>query len=79
MADSPARLGLRLADLAETTGMRVLLFVDQLEELFTLVDDDEIRQCFLKALLGSADDRLGPVRTIFCIREDFLGRSFCAW
>jgi WD40 repeat protein len=71
---APTRLALRLTQLAEERGTRVLLFVDQLEELFTLVDEEPVRQAFARALLSAADDAEGPVRVIFTLRDDFLGR-----
>ena len=52
----------------------MLLFVDQLEELYSRTDDPEIRRLFMAALYRSADDPQGPVRTVFTAREDFLGQ-----
>ncbi len=74
LTESPFRLALRLGQIAEQEGVRVLLFVDQLEELYTLVDDVATRRLFMGALCRSADDPQGPVRTVFTAREDFLGR-----
>jgi len=70
----PSLLNLELLNLAEKLQCRVLLFVDQLEELYTLVEDERTRRHFMWALCSAADDRLGPVRVIFTLREDFLGR-----
>ncbi len=70
----PHRLNVVLHDLAETAGGRVLLFVDQLEELYTLVDDEDLQRKFLEAVCSAADDPLSPVRAVFAIRDDFLGR-----
>jgi len=74
LAESPATLNLLLHNLADQTSSKVLLFVDQLEELYTLVEDAEVRRRFMQALCAAADDRLGPVRVIFTLREDFLSR-----
>jgi hypothetical protein len=74
LAESPTRLGLLLTQLAERERSRVLLFVDQLEELYTLCDDDEARRRFMRAICTAADDPLAPVRVIFTLRDDFLGR-----
>ena len=71
---SPASLALRLGELAESEQARVLLFVDQLEELHTLFEDPRQRAVFMEALCLAADDPLGPVRVVFTLREDFLGR-----
>jgi tRNA A-37 threonylcarbamoyl transferase component Bud32 len=76
LQEAPERLSLELARLAR--GQRVLLFVDQLEELYTLLPQTEaaaaVRQRFMQALAGAADDPEGPVRVIFTLRDDFLGR-----
>jgi len=78
MMASPAFLGLQLQALAERERCRVLLFVDQLEELYTLGDDDEVHRRFMEAICAAADDpqgpAQGPVRVIFTLRDDFLGR-----
>lgn len=74
LLSSPTMLNLHLQRLATQNGSKVLLFVDQLEELYTLVDDDDIRQAFMRALCTAADDPQEPVRVIFTLRDDFLGR-----
>ncbi|MFH2008014.1 MAG: protein kinase [bacterium] len=77
LRESPPRLALELMRRAETERARVLLFVDQLEELFTLVqgdDAEEVRLAFMEALCRAADDPGGPVRAIFTLRDDFLWR-----
>lgn len=74
LSASPSKLHLLLAQMAEQKRARVLLFVDQLEELFALSHTDEVRQSFLEAICRAADDPEGPVRVIFTLRDDFLGR-----
>jgi WD40 repeat protein/serine/threonine protein kinase len=74
LAASPSLLALRLQDLAASTGTRVLLFVDQLEELYALVHDVPLRRSFMEAICGAADDSGEPVRVVFTLRDDFLGR-----
>ncbi len=71
---SPGQLSLHLTRLASREQCRVLLFVDQLEELSTLVDDDATRRRFMEAICTAADDPQEPVRVIFTLREDFLSR-----
>ncbi|MCK5799362.1 MAG: protein kinase [Deltaproteobacteria bacterium] len=71
---NPGRLALALRELAEREGALVLLFVDQLEELYTLGDNAETQRAFLQAVCGAADDPDDPVRVIFTLRDDFLGR-----
>lgn len=53
---------------------RIVIFVDQFEELFTLVTDPDERATFLACLLGAADDASSPLRVILAIRSDFLER-----
>jgi hypothetical protein len=71
-AETP-EAGLRVRQIAEQTGTRVLLFVDQLEELFTLADPDDATH-FLQVLTSAADDPQEPVRFVYTVRDDFLGR-----
>ena len=72
---TPSRLSLWLQRAAHHTGRWVLLFVDQLEELFTLVEDAEVAQRFMQALSEAADDPQDPVRVVFTLREEFLSRA----
>jgi basic membrane lipoprotein Med (substrate-binding protein (PBP1-ABC) superfamily)/DNA-binding SARP family transcriptional activator len=52
---------------------RLLLVVDQFEELFTLVGERE-RQAFLRLLTGAADDPRARVQAIIALRADFYDR-----
>ncbi len=74
LLSKPHLLGLALRRLAARERKQVLLFVDQLEELVTMVDDARTRRRFMDALCGAADDAEDPVRIIFTLREDFLSR-----
>lgn len=74
LQQTPGLLSLHLLRLAEREQARVLLFVDQLEELATMVDDQALRERFLLAVGNAADDPAGPVRAVFTLRDDFLGR-----
>jgi WD40 repeat protein/serine/threonine protein kinase len=74
LAESPQRLAGELAILAEERRCHVLLFVDQLEELFTTVEDVAAQRAFLEALATAVDDAAEPVRVVFTVRDDFLGR-----
>ncbi len=71
---SPRFLAYALQQVATREAGRVLLFVDQLEELYTLVDDAVVRDEFMRAVCGAADDPDGPVRVVFTLRDDFLIR-----
>ena len=72
--ETPGLLNLELQKLAMEWNTRVLLYVDQMEELFTLVEDGEEQRAFLNAVSGAADDVDEPVRVIVTVRDDFLGR-----
>lgn len=52
----------------------LLLVIDQFEELFTLVDDEERRAQFLSGLLEVTADPHGRVKVIFTLRADFYDR-----
>jgi WD40 repeat protein/tRNA A-37 threonylcarbamoyl transferase component Bud32 len=74
LRETPQRLALWLQRRAEAERGRVLLAVDQFEEVFTQVTDEAERRAFVRAVCSAADDPLGPVRVVFTIRDDFLGR-----
>jgi basic membrane lipoprotein Med (substrate-binding protein (PBP1-ABC) superfamily)/DNA-binding SARP family transcriptional activator/energy-coupling factor transporter ATP-binding protein EcfA2 len=54
-------------------GSRLLLVIDQFEELFTLVDDDQ-RDRFLSSLVTLATDPRGRSRVLVTLRADFYDR-----
>jgi WD40 repeat protein len=70
----PGRLGVELRALAEAQRTRVVLVVDQLEELHAGEVGADERRAFLHALATAADDPAEPVRVIVTVRDDFLGR-----
>jgi serine/threonine protein kinase len=74
LAEAPGMFGDLLRKAAIRREHRVLVVVDQLEELFTLCDDDAQRRTFLAALLAAADDPASPVRVVLSMRADFLDR-----
>jgi eukaryotic-like serine/threonine-protein kinase len=71
---SPGHAGALLRAHAARRGRRVLLFVDQMEELYTLVPDEAERCAFTGCLSGVADDPSAPLRVLVCMRSDFLDR-----
>jgi len=73
--EEPGLLGSILRGVAEERGGYSLLFVDQFEELYTLVEDASERAAFAACLLGAADDAASPVRVVLSLRTDFLDRA----
>ena len=71
----PGYLGALLRWRAANHGCRVLLYVDQFEELYTLVHDPRERVAFVTALRAAADDPSSPVRVVLSLRSDFLDRA----
>jgi serine/threonine protein kinase len=69
----PGALGARLRGRARRKQKRLLLFVDQLEELYTLAPAAD-RAAFFACLAGAADDAGTPLRVVLTIRSDFLDR-----
>ncbi|MDJ0925178.1 MAG: BTAD domain-containing putative transcriptional regulator [Acidimicrobiia bacterium] len=53
---------------------RLLLVIDQFEELFTLVDDEQERARFLANLLTAIDDSHARVMVVLTLRADFYDR-----
>ncbi len=74
LASEPGYLGTILRGWAQRHRRRLLIFVDQFEELYTLTPKDEQREAFLACLSGVADDASSPLRIIFTMRADFLER-----
>jgi serine/threonine protein kinase len=70
----PGYLGVRLRTRAACNLRRILIFVDQLEELYTLGAPPDERATFLAVLAAVADDATSPLRVIFAMRSDFLDR-----
>jgi eukaryotic-like serine/threonine-protein kinase len=70
----PGYLGTILRSRARTHARKILLFVDQFEELFTLNREADERRAFTACLTGMADDPLSPLRLMLSIRSDFLDR-----
>ncbi|MBK9265540.1 MAG: protein kinase [Polyangiaceae bacterium] len=73
---SPAMFGMSLRSRCRNEGPahRLLVFVDQFEELYTLGATEPERNAFLACLLAAADDPSSPLRVVLGIRSDFLDR-----
>ena len=70
----PGHLGHVLRGRARRDNRRLLLFVDQFEELFTMTADPAERAAFMASLSAVADDATSPLRVVLSIRSDFLDR-----
>jgi hypothetical protein len=70
----PGYLGSVLRHRARRDGRRLLVFIDQFEELYTQVADPEIRLAFTACLGAMADDPTSPLRVVVSMRSDFLDR-----
>jgi serine/threonine protein kinase len=70
----PGYVGTVLRSRSQSRKRKILLFVDQFEELFTLTPDLHERQVFMSSLAGMADDAISPLRVVLSIRSDFLDR-----
>jgi hypothetical protein len=70
----PGHLGHVLRLRARRDNRRLLVFVDQFEELYTQVSDPEERAAFTACLAAVADDATSPLRVVLSIRSDFLDR-----
>ncbi len=74
LAAEPGHLGMVLRSRARREKSKIVLFVDQFEELYTLVPDAAERRAFTAALGAAADDPSAPVRVVLSLRSDFLDR-----
>ncbi|MEL6185905.1 MAG: serine/threonine-protein kinase, partial [Myxococcota bacterium] len=70
----PGRVASRLRELAERVEGRILVLVDQLEELVVLAESAEERRAFMATLAAAADDANTPVRVVYTLREEFSSR-----
>src|SRR5947208_4800947 len=75
LEDESARgLHLLAAQLVQTPGQQVVLFVDQFEELFTLTVDEAERQQFIDLLVTAMTEPQGAVIVLLTLRADFYDR-----
>ncbi len=76
LARDPQSLALAVRSLLAREGSpHLLIFVDQLEELFTQTRSPEELQAFIKAIAAiSAEDDPQPVSMLVCLRADFYAQ-----
>jgi transcriptional regulator with XRE-family HTH domain len=79
--DSTRRLHQLTTVMVKHQGQKVVLFVDQFEELFTQTSTQEERQYFMDLLLTALTKPGGPLIVILTLRADFYDRllSDSAW
>lgn len=70
----PGYFGNVLRAEAQRLQTRLLVVVDQFEELYTLERHGLARKAFTACLTGAADDPTSPLRVATTLRADFLGR-----
>lgn len=72
--DSMRSLHLLASTLPRCEGKRVLLYVDQFEELFTQTLAEEERQHFIDLLIQAITEPGGPLLVVLTLRADFYDR-----
>jgi WD40 repeat protein/DNA-binding SARP family transcriptional activator len=60
--------------LPDEPGVQLLLVIDQFEELFTLVEDEDERTLFVDSLLAALWAPHSPLRLVVTLRADFYDR-----
>lgn len=76
-SDNPLKLlGVNLKSAGVKNAERVLILVDQFEEVFTLCHDEMERIAFIEKLLSSAQDKSKKTTVVIALRADFY--SHCA-
>ncbi len=73
LRNDPANAVAKVRGLLPATS-RLLLIVDQFEELFTLSPADDIRRTFMDTLAQLATDPGNRIRVVITLRADFLDR-----
>ena len=68
------RFGHVLRQTARARGTRILVVVDQLEEVFADEVDPAARRAFFGCLDGASDEPSAPLRVVATLRDDFLHR-----
>ena len=63
-----------LEQLLPADGSELLLVIDQFEELFTLVEDDNVRNHFINSLLAALHEPNSRLRVVITVRADFYDR-----
>jgi hypothetical protein len=73
-APSERNLHLLACQIASSPQQKVVLLVDQFEEVFTLTNDEAERQHFFDLLVSAATEPNGPLFALLTLRADFYDR-----
>lgn len=74
LRSNPKELGALLSEFGREKGARLVIVVDQAEEMLTLCEDEKERLAYAQALASAGSDPDGPCRVVLSLREDFFGR-----
>jgi serine/threonine protein kinase len=72
--DSARGLHLLATQLVKRPGVKVVLMIDQFEELFTQTMSEQERQQFIDLLVAAATEPHGPLIVLLTLRADFYDR-----
>ena len=72
--DATRGLHLLATQLVKQRGSKVVLLVDQFEELFKQTESEDERRRFIELLLTSITEQLGPLLVLLTLRADFYDR-----
>jgi energy-coupling factor transporter ATP-binding protein EcfA2 len=64
----------RLSLSGQQAPKRLMVVVDQFEEVFALCQDERLRQAFINSILYAAADAIGQTIVLITMRADFYGR-----
>jgi serine/threonine protein kinase len=72
--DSARGLHLLATQLVKRPRVKVVLTIDQFEELFTQTQNEQERQHFIDLLVAAVTEHRGPLIVLLTLRADFYGR-----
>lgn len=73
-SDSSRSLSLLARQPVGSSSRKVVLFIDQFEEIFTLTESEEERKRFFDLLVIAATEPQGPLLVLLTLRADFYDR-----
>lgn len=74
LRSEPGYVGKVMRQYAQMKSTRILLMIDQFEELYTQTQDPKEREIVASVLTGIGDDAASPLRLVISFRSDFLHR-----